>query len=141
MKNNPIEILLILGSSKGNGDQIIKNALIEISKFYFIKKQTNIIKTESYGIEFPEFFYNQAILIETNFSIHSLLRKLQKIERFFGQKKKNQFWGDRILDIDIIFVGDLLYYDSEIYLPHEGIYNRDYIKNLINEIGWKNEKL
>jgi len=140
MKNSTIEILLILGSSKENGEKIIKDALVEISKYYFIKKQTQIVKTTSYQVDYTSFFYNQAILIESNFSVHSILKRMQKIERIFGQKKKNQFWGDRILDIDIIFIGDLLYYDSTINIPHEGIYARQYIKDLINEIGWKNEK-
>ncbi|MCR4421088.1 MAG: 2-amino-4-hydroxy-6-hydroxymethyldihydropteridine diphosphokinase [Spirochaetales bacterium] len=140
MKSNIIEILLILGSSKENGDQIIKNASIEISKYFFIKKQTKIVKTSSYQVDYTTFFYNQAIVIESNFSVHSILKRMQKIERSFGQKKKNQFWGDRILDIDIIFVGELLYYDSTINIPHEGIYSRQYIKDFINEIGWKNEK-
>ncbi len=141
MKNIPVECLLILGSSKNNGEQILKDALIEISKYYFIKKQSGIMKTAAYGVDFTDFFYNQAVWLESSMSIHSMINKLHKIEKSFGQKRKNQFWGDRILDIDIIYVGNLLYYDSQINIPHESIYSREYIKNLIEDIGWTNEKL
>lgn len=140
MKNNPVDILLILGSSRPNGQEIIQKAILEISRFYYIKKQTEIIKTRAYEVDFTDYFYNQAILIESAMAPHNLLKKLQNIEKNIGQKKKNQFWGDRIIDIDIIFIKDLLYYDSEIIIPHEGIYNRQYIKDLVKLIGWENEK-
>lgn len=140
MKNNPIEVLLILGSSKPNGEEIIQKAVLEISKVFYVKKQSDIIKTKSYEVDYTECFYNQAIIIESNIHIHSIFKKLQKIERSFGQKKKNQLWGDRIIDIDIVFVGNLLYYDSTLNIPHESIYFRDYVKDLIDKIGWKNEK-
>lgn len=141
MKNNPVQILLILGSSKENGNEIIKKAALEISQHYFIKKQSEIIKTASYGVDYTDYFFNQAIIIEHPCFVHSLLKKLQKIERNFGQKRKNQLWGDRILDIDIIFIENLTYYDSQISIPHEGIYTREFVKELIEMIGWENEKL
>lgn len=141
MKNIPVECLLILGSSKNNGEQILKDASIEISKYYFVKKQSEIMKTAAYGVDFTDFFYNQAVWIESSMSIHSMITRLHKIEKSFGQKRKNQFWGDRVLDIDIIYIGNLLYYDSQINIPHESIYSREYVKNLIENIGWTNEKL
>ncbi len=140
MKTSNVKLLLILGSSKKDGEDIIKKAILEISKFFFIIRQTEIIKTKPYGVDFTDYFFNQAIIVESPLSIHWIMKKIQKIERSFGQKKKNQFWGDRILDIDLIFASNLTYYDSEINIPHESIYSRDYVKDLIEQIGWKDEK-
>ncbi len=140
MKNIKIKYLLILGSSKQDGKEIINKAVLELSKYFYILRQTEIIKTKSYMVDYTEFFFNQALIIETSTGLHALLKKLNKIEYSLGQKKKNQLWGDRIIDIDIIYAQDLIYYDTYLNIPHESIYFRDYVKELIKKIGWGNEK-
>ena len=140
MKNNNTKFLLILGSSRKNGEDILKKAILELARCFYIVRQTDIIKTKAFGVDYTDYFFNQAIIIESQLSIHWIMKKLQKIEKSLGQKRKTQFWGERVIDIDIIFASDITYYDTNINLPHESIYSRDYVVDLIKKIGWENEK-
>ncbi|HQJ40915.1 MAG TPA: 2-amino-4-hydroxy-6-hydroxymethyldihydropteridine diphosphokinase, partial [Exilispira sp.] len=85
-------------------------------------------------------FFNQAVIIESELSPKKIIARISRIEKSLGQKRKDQLWGKRIIDIDVIYIENLVYYDSYIQIPHEGIYDRPYIKQLIKKVGWNYEK-
>ena len=63
-----------------------------------------------------------------------MLNYLKSLEKKFNQKKKSNFWGQRIIDLDILYYDDLEIVSNLLIIPHEGIYKREYIKKILYSI-------
>lgn len=64
----------------------------------------------------------------TSISPHELLRETQLIEAAFGRdRSREQRWGPRTLDIDLLLVGDEVIDTPELVLPHPRIAERSFV--------------
>jgi 2-amino-4-hydroxy-6-hydroxymethyldihydropteridine diphosphokinase len=64
----------------------------------------------------------------TSLTPHELLRETQLTEKAFGRdRSKEQRWGPRTLDIDLLLVGDEVIDSPELTLPHPGIAERSFV--------------
>ncbi len=128
-------VIVSLGSNYGNSNKIILDSINTISKFFEIKKQTQIIETIPFGNINQNNFLNCLIEIETEYYPHKLFKCLKKIEKKYNKKyKKNVFWGSRALDLDIIQYDIIKLFSNNLIIPHDGLHKRDYLKKLMNEI-------
>jgi 2-amino-4-hydroxy-6-hydroxymethyldihydropteridine diphosphokinase len=73
-----------------------------------------------------EIFLNAVIKISTGYSLIELFNFLKRIEKDLGRSKTKK-WGDREIDLDILFYNDIVYSDEIIIVPHKGITKRDFV--------------
>jgi len=73
-----------------------------------------------------ENFLNAVIKISTNYSLIELFNFLKNIEKQLGRSKTEK-WGDREIDLDILFYNDIVYSDEILTVPHKGITKRDFV--------------
>lgn len=73
-----------------------------------------------------ENYVNAVIKISTDFSPAELFYFLKDIEKKLGRSKTKK-WGDREIDLDILFYNDIVYSDDVIKIPHKGITERDFV--------------
>ena len=120
---------LSLGSSMGDRKAYLDRAVELLSKSSGIKvkKVSSYIQTEPVGGVAKNTFLNCAAEIQTYLSPHALLDEIQRIESECGRVRKER-WGDRTLDIDIIFFGDKRVNDETLTIPHPDYNNRDFVK-------------
>lgn len=78
-------------------------------------------------------FINAAAAIETTLAPQRLLAELKRLENQFGRVKKRH-WGERIIDLDIIFYGELELDQPELIIPHPRAMERDFVMVPILEI-------
>ena len=73
-------------------------------------------------------FCNAVALLETGLSPESLLFELQSIEMQFG-RVKTRHWGERIIDLDVIFYGQQTINSQEpdLVIPHPQALMRDFV--------------
>lgn len=71
-------------------------------------------------------YYNAVALIETSLAPLDLLDKLQMIEKQQGRVKQ-QHWGARTIDLDILLYGDQVIEHPRLSVPHRGICERDFV--------------
>jgi 2-amino-4-hydroxy-6-hydroxymethyldihydropteridine diphosphokinase len=76
------------------------------------------------GMDQPAYL-NQMILLQTGLDPHALLAACQAIERSEG-RVRNQRWGSRTLDLDIVRYGDRRVADPDLIIPHPELPNRDF---------------
>jgi 2-amino-4-hydroxy-6-hydroxymethyldihydropteridine diphosphokinase len=76
------------------------------------------------GMDQPAYL-NQMILLETGLDPHALLSACQAIERSEG-RVRNERWGSRTLDLDIVRYGDRRVSDPDLIIPHPELPNRDF---------------
>jgi 2-amino-4-hydroxy-6-hydroxymethyldihydropteridine diphosphokinase len=119
----------------GDSKKILKEGLELLSNYrgVKIKKVSNIIQTEPYGGVAKNIFYNCAAEVECLLSPKDLLCAIHEVEEKCGRVRKER-WGDRTLDIDIIFFGDKIIADSGLSVPHLDYANRDFVIIPIKEI-------
>lgn len=64
----------------------------------------------------------------TSLTPHQLLRETQLIEAAFGRDRTNERrWGPRVLDIDLLLVGDEVVDTPELVVPHPRIGERSFV--------------
>lgn len=85
-------------------------------------------ETPPWGVTDQPPFINACIAIETALSPHNLLARAHEVERASGRDRgKEQHWGPRPLDIDIIAYGELTLNDPDLTLPHPRLFERAFV--------------
>src|SRR6202000_1893489 len=88
-----------------------------------------------WGEEQQARFVNACIEIETSLDPHALLFTLHKIEQKFGRdRSKEQRWGPRSLDLDLIAYDDVRLDKPELTLPHPHLFERAFVLVPLAEI-------
>jgi 2-amino-4-hydroxy-6-hydroxymethyldihydropteridine diphosphokinase len=85
-------------------------------------------RTPPWGVTDQPAFINACIAIETALSPRELLERAHKVERDFGRDRaREQHWGPRPLDIDILTYDDLTLSDPGLTLPHPRLLERAFV--------------
>ena len=71
-------------------------------------------------------YLNGALRLVTGLSPMELLSLLQGIEDAMG-RVRGERWGPRTLDLDILFIEDLICDSDELTIPHPGIAERRFV--------------
>jgi 2-amino-4-hydroxy-6-hydroxymethyldihydropteridine diphosphokinase len=80
-------------------------------------------------------FLNGALLLETELEPLELLRGLLRIELEMGRDRAATVAkGPRVIDLDLLLVGDLVMETLELTLPHPGMQERRFVLEPLNEI-------
>jgi 2-amino-4-hydroxy-6-hydroxymethyldihydropteridine diphosphokinase len=80
-------------------------------------------------------FFNACIEIDTGLDPHALLFVLHKVEQKFGRNRaKEQRWGPRTLDLDLIAYDDVRIDKPELTLPHPRLFERAFVLVPLAEI-------
>jgi 2-amino-4-hydroxy-6-hydroxymethyldihydropteridine diphosphokinase len=125
--------LISIGSNVGDRVENCINAVREISGFASILAVSSIYETEPVGKEDQSNFINSAIKIETDLSAFDLLSSLQSVEDGLG-RKRDERWGPRVIDLDIIFYNNLVIETEELTIPHPRAHLRRFVLIPLSEI-------
>ena len=121
---------LCLGSNSGDSFKLIEQAV----SFLNMIENTSIIRTsalyetEPWGIKDQRWFLNIAVEVKTKLSPQDLLVKCQNIEKTLGRNRdKERHWGERPIDIDIIFYDDETINFDFLTVPHKYMHLRAFV--------------
>ena len=79
-------------------------------------------------------YLNQMAALETTLTPHGLLASLQRIEREAGRTREER-WGARTLDLDIVAFASQTIADPYLTVPHPGLATRDFWQRELTELG------
>lgn len=122
------EAYLALGSNMGDCRAHLDfaiNALAGDDNFKDVKESERICSAPYGGVAQGDFL-NSVVKVKTLYSPKELLKRIAQIESDDGRVRKER-WGDRTLDIDILFYDDLICEDDELCIPHPDMQNRDFV--------------
>ena len=126
--------ILLIGGNLGNRPALLQQAvqLIE-QQAGKVVKLSGLYETAPWGnVQQPDYL-NQALQISTPLAPLPLLHTLLNIEREIGRIRQ-QKWGARVIDIDIIFYNDAVISLPELKIPHPRMQNRQFVLVPLNEI-------
>lgn len=97
--------------------------------------RSSLYKSSPQGPQDQDDYINAAAQIETSLSPAALLLALQGLEQDFG-RVKTRHWGERIIDLDLIFYAQqsIKLDEPDLIVPHPRAYSRDFVLVPILEI-------
>jgi len=98
-----------------------------------IQKVSALYETAAWGKEDQPAFLNQAVQIETSLSATELLNTLLLIEKKLGRIRQEKY-GPRIIDIDILLYEDSIISEPYLTIPHAELQNRRFALAPLAEI-------
>lgn len=79
-------------------------------------------------------YINAVALVDTQLSPIELLDITQRIELEHGRVRKDERWGPRTLDLDILLYGDQEIESERLTIPHYGMKTREFVLYPLAEI-------
>lgn len=126
-------VFIGLGTNLGNKIENLRSALAAISQFSVINNVSSVYQTAPWGFTEQDEFYNIVIEISTNLLPLDLLDRLKTTEIELGRKESIRF-GPRIIDMDILLYGDLIYVSEKLGIPHPRMADRGFVLIPLAEI-------
>jgi 2-amino-4-hydroxy-6-hydroxymethyldihydropteridine diphosphokinase len=126
-------VFISIGSNLGDRVLNCKKALDGISAFARILRVSSAYETEPVGNEDQPSFINCAAEIETTLPPIELLKRLREVEDGLG-RVRDEKWGPRTIDIDLIFYDDLIIDTEELKIPHVSAHARRFVLEPVCEI-------
>ena len=119
----------------GNKCQNIREANQQIAEIEGLQivKHSSLYSTSPWGKTDQADFINQVIEIETELSPLELLHALQNIEIKLG-RLRNEKWGPRMIDLDILLYGQDKINLKELTVPHPYMHERLFVLIPLQEI-------
>lgn len=118
---------LSLGSNKGDRLSVIQQAVnfLSADNSIEIAAASSFYETEPWGKKNQNWFVNAVIAVRTELSPVELLRVCQDIEAKLGRKRESEeHWGERPIDIDILFYDNLIFSNEILTIPHKFVHKR-----------------
>ncbi len=125
-----------LGSNLSNPRAQVANAADEIANISESKvvALSSIYLSKPMGPQDQDDYINAVIAIETSLPSLVLLDALQAIENAAGRVRKDNRWGARILDCDILLYGNEVIENERLTVPHYGMRLREFVLLPLAEI-------
>ena len=98
-----------------------------------IAKASSIYRTQAWGITQQPDFLNQALCVMTTLEPEEVLDRILQIEKKMGRKRVVK-WGERLIDIDILFYDQLKLETENLVIPHPHMHYRNFVLIPLAEI-------
>lgn len=97
---------------------IPQSRVVTVSHFY---------RTPPLGPQDQPDYLNAAVALETTLAPEALLDHTQRIELAQGRVRKDERWGPRTLDLDIMLFGNEVIATPRLTVPHYDMHNRGFM--------------
>lgn len=125
---------LHIGSNVGDRLGNLLKAKFSIQrKIGHIQILSQVYETEAWGKTDQAAFFNQVLLVRTEMTAHQVLDTIHEIENQLG-RERNEHWGPRTIDIDILFFENEITNTKKLTLPHPRLHERNFVLVPLEEI-------
>ena len=131
---NMMGVYLLLGGNLGNRQLFLQKAIALIgSDIAPVLLTSALYETQSWGKTDAPDYLNQVIYLQTDFTAQVVLEKILAIELILGRRREEK-WGSRTIDIDILFYGDAVVNETGLHIPHPELHKRRFTLEPLAEI-------
>ncbi|WP_432035627.1 2-amino-4-hydroxy-6-hydroxymethyldihydropteridine diphosphokinase [Streptomyces cucumeris] len=128
--SNPKRAVISLGSNLGNRLETLQGAVdaLEDTPGLRVKAVSPVYETDPWGVDpgTQSTYFNAVVLVKTTLPPSSLLERGHAIEEAF-ERVRDERWGPRTLDVDIVSYQDVLSDDPTLTLPHPRAHQRAFV--------------
>lgn len=128
------KIYLGLGSNQEPKVKNLRTAERYIQQYIGdIVKKSSDYETDPWGVKDQAPFVNNVVQVLSFHNPHVILSSIEKIEYSMGRIKSRK-WGERNIDIDILFYEDIVINSHKLKIPHPYISERIFVLAPMREI-------
>lgn len=129
-----IPAALLLGTNLGNRYQNLTVASSFLAAALGpLSRISTIWETDAWGGVSQLPYLNQVVLLDTMLSPSALLAQVLAVEKEMGRERLAK-WGDRIIDIDVLFYADQVVDTAELSIPHPRMAERRFVLTPLAEV-------
>ena len=120
---------IALGSNLGDPVRQARTAIALLSGMPELSLQavSSLYRSAPMGPQDQPDYINAVIALETSLTPLALLDLLQRIELEHGRERKDERWGPRTLDLDILLYGQEIINNPRLTVPHYGMKLREFV--------------
>ena len=124
----PFDATLGLGSNIGDKAANIDSAIAALTKDGAVRlvQASQKYRSKPWGVTDQDWFVNACISVATRLTARELLSRCQRAENDMGRVRQ-QKWGPRLIDIDILTYRDQNIREPDLVVPHPLIKERAFV--------------
>jgi 2-amino-4-hydroxy-6-hydroxymethyldihydropteridine diphosphokinase len=125
-----------LGSNVGDSRANLEAAVAELPRHgVTVLRSSAVYETEPVGLvlDQPDFL-NACVEVETALDPEALLDACKAVERAVGRAAGGPRHGPRVIDVDLLLLGDLEYASARLTLPHAEVSSRRFVLQPLLEL-------
>ncbi|WP_154222758.1 2-amino-4-hydroxy-6-hydroxymethyldihydropteridine diphosphokinase [Marinicella rhabdoformis] len=126
------EFYLGIGSNK-NRTHNINSCVTYLSASFSTLKCSPVYQSKAYGFEGQD-FYNLVVKLQSAFDPWQMKAWLQNLEDLLGRDRSQPRYSDRLIDIDLLLVDDLIIDDGVVQIPRREILKRAYVIKPLSDL-------
>ncbi|CAM5490932.1 2-amino-4-hydroxy-6-hydroxymethyldihydropteridine diphosphokinase [Streptomyces canus] len=128
--HNPKRAVLSLGSNLGNRLETLQGAIdaLEDTPGVRVKAVSPVYETQPWGVaaDSQPSYFNAVVVLKTTLPPSSLLERAHAVEEAFN-RVRDERWGPRTLDVDIVAYAEVVSDDPVLTLPHPRAHERAFV--------------
>ncbi len=127
-------VFLQLGSNLGEREVLLQDAITAIEdKVGFVIEKSKVYESTPWRVEGQENHLNQILKVKTEMLADDVLSAILDIEKELGRVRLEK-WGERLIDIDIIFYNDAIIETPHLCIPHKHMHERMFVLTPLHNI-------
>ncbi len=128
-------VYVILGANQGNARENfgLATKLLEQQVGPLVKKSA-LYESEPWGMDVEDMFYNQVLCLDSRLHPMKVIGVLLDIERTMGRVRKLGVVESRSIDIDILFIDEMIISEPGLEVPHPRFHLRRFALQPMAEI-------
>jgi 2-amino-4-hydroxy-6-hydroxymethyldihydropteridine diphosphokinase len=119
-------IYLGLGSNLGDRLLNMEQALLALPPQVTVLRKSSIYQSLPWGYTEQPVFLNMVIETNSELEPEALLDYLKQVETHLGRKPTFRY-GPRLIDLDILFYGSLVFQSERLTIPHPRLHERAFV--------------
>jgi len=129
-----VKSALALGSNIGDSRTILEAAIETLAQTpgIFLETRSSWYRTKALGPPQPDYL-NGCVILQVEMLPQHLLAALLEIEEQFGRVRQER-WGPRTLDLDLLLYHDLIVDTPNLQIPHPRMRERAFVLVPLAEI-------
>lgn len=137
-----MNVIVNIGSNLGNQRLNLSKAMAAIVNTYGDIEMSHAVESEPQGFESSHKFLNVCIMFateQTPAEVHAALRGIERRISPASHRNPDGSYADRMIDIDIVAIDDMVIDTPELQVPHPRLAERAFFLKPLEEIapGWR----
>jgi 2-amino-4-hydroxy-6-hydroxymethyldihydropteridine diphosphokinase len=118
-----------LGSNIGDRRAYLEAAVDALGeRGVAVVASSSMYETEPVGLVLEQRdFFNACLRVETDYGPEDLLDACKQVEQAMGREAGGVRHGPRVIDVDVLMLGDLVYQSERLTLPHPEVVSRRFV--------------
>ena len=127
-------VFLQLGSNLGERELLLQDAIAAVEdRVGKVVEKSKVYESTPWRVEGQDNYLNQIIKVKTEMLADVVLSTILDVEKDLGRIRIEK-WGERLIDIDIIFYNDAIIETAQLCVPHKHMHERMFVLTPLHNI-------